>query len=367
MKILYDHQTFTLQEYGGVSRYYYELINRFDAIYDSCTVSTCLSNNVYLNKNTYPNLKSFFPGSESRVKMKIMNVVNKHHSIKKLQKSEFDVFHPTYYDDYFLKSIGDKPFVVTFHDMIHEKFSDQFPELQMDKYIFNQKKILIKRANKIITVSETTKRDVMDIFNVDGRNIDVVYLGNSLKNVSLGEERIVNDEYILFVGNRSVYKNFEGFISSVSDLLIDSKLILVCAGGGEFTELEIAALKSSGLKNRVLFIKITSDSILSNLYANALFFVFPSLYEGFGIPVLESFACNCPALLSNGGSLPEVGGDAAAYFNPNDHNSIYTSVHSLINNQSLRQKLKERGTNQLKKFSWDKTFSNTLKVYKSVM
>jgi glycosyltransferase involved in cell wall biosynthesis len=367
MKVLFDHQTFTLQEYGGISRYFYELINRFDTLNNSCAVATTLSNNAYLNTKTNPNLRSFFPNIQFRGKAKFMNFVNQNYSIKKLKISDFDIFHPTYYDDYFLKNIGKKPFVVTFHDMIHEKFSNQFPELQLDEKIFKQKKIIIERANKIITVSETTKRDVIDIFKIDGNNIDVVHLGNSLINNPNDAQKVVNGDYILYVGNRSLYKNFIVFIQSVSDLLINNKLILVCTGGGEFKKDELIIIKELGIEQHVVFKKIINDGVLSNLYANALFFVFPSLYEGFGIPVLESFACNCPALLSNGGSLPEVGGNAAEYFNPNDCNSIYASVNNLINDQSLRQKLIEKGNIRANEFSWDNTFSKTLNVYRSLI
>jgi glycosyltransferase involved in cell wall biosynthesis len=149
--------------------------------------------------------------------------------------------------------------------------------------------------------------------------------------------------------------------------LIDNKLLLVCAGGGRFTEGEFIILQKLGLKDQVVFMKITNDSILSNLYVNALFFVFPSLYEGFGIPILESFACDCPALLSNGGSIPEIGGDAVSYFDPNNQNSIHTAVANLINNQVLRQELRAKGSSRLNKFSWDNTFHDTLKVYQSVL
>lgn len=367
MKIQYDHQIFTQQQYGGISRYFYELIKRFDGVENSCDVATFFSNNAYYNQKVDSKLKPFFPNSNSRITGKIFRTVNQRTSSSVVKKGDFDVFHPTYYGDYFLENLKSKPFVITFYDMIHEKFSDQFSELQLDQKIYHQKKLMIEKASKIIAISETTKRDIIEIFGISGTNIDVVHLGNSLINNSIGAKKIVDKDYILFVGNRSLYKNFKLFVQSVSELLIDNKLLLVCAGGGELTIDELAIIKGLGLEDYVVFEKIINDSVLSNLYANALFFVFPSLYEGFGIPVLESFACDCPALLSNGGSLIEVGGDAAEYFNPNDSNSIHTAVSNLINNQSLRQKLKENGAIRLNEFSWDNTFSNTLDVYKSVL
>ncbi len=362
MKILYDHQTFTLQNFGGISRYFSELINLFNAE-DTCSVATTLSNNAYLNTDNYPNLMSFFPNNKFRGKQKIMNYVNQSKSLSQIKKSDFDVFHPTYYNDYFLKDIGNKPFVVTFYDMIHEKFSN----LNLNNKIYNQKKILIEKSSKIIAISETTKKDIIDIFDVSKDKIEVIYLGNSLKKNSVGIKNFVDGDYILFVGNRSSYKNFEGLLKVIHKLLTMNNVKLICAGGGGFNLDEINLIKSLGLINMVISIRQINDDLLANLYGNALFFVFPSFYEGFGIPVLESFACGCPTLLSNGGSLPEIGGDAAQYFDPNDSQSLYRAVSNLLNNQELRENLIERGTTRLNKFSWEKTFSETLDVYKSVI
>jgi glycosyltransferase involved in cell wall biosynthesis len=187
-----------------------------------------------------------------------------------------------------------------------------------------------------------------------------------LQNFEIGNSRLFDEDYILYVGNRATYKNFDFFVSAIAQLLIDADLKLVCAGGGDFSSQQQVLIKSLKLENRIVFKKIINDDILANYYAHALFFCFPSLYEGFGIPVLESFACGCPALLSNGGSLPEVGGDAALYFDPTNSDSLIKSVSELISNQALRQNLKERGFERLKQFSWDTTFLETVEVYKSV-
>lgn len=367
MKIQYDHQIFTMQQYGGISRYFYELIKRFEGTENSCDVALLLSNNAYYNQEVDPKVSPFFPNSNSRITGKIFRTVNQQISSYVEKKGDFDVFHPTYYNDSFIEKIKKKPFVVTFYDMIHEKFSGQFEGLKLDAKIFDSKRRLLEHSNRIIAISETTKRDIMDIYDVDSSKIDVVYLGNSLEHYTKEQQRLVEQDYVLFVGNRFGYKNFERFVSSIADLLIDNSLKLVCAGGVDFTPDEQSMFQSLHIENIVEFKKITNDAELSNYYAHALFFVFPSLYEGFGIPVLESFACNCPALLSNGGSLKEIGGDAAEYFDPMDSHSIHDAVFNLIKDQTLRQNLKEKGAIRLNEFSWDKTFLNTLDVYKSVL
>jgi glycosyltransferase involved in cell wall biosynthesis len=367
MKILYDHQIFTAQQYGGISRYFFELIKRFNGVEHSCDVATHFTDNAYYNKGFNPKLNPILPDSHFKGKKRITDYLNKKKSISEVKKENYDVFHPTYYDDYFFNKLKEKPFVVTFYDMIHEKFSGQFEGLKSDTKIYENKKRLLEHSGKIIAISETTKNDIMEFFDVDSSKIDVVYLGNSLQDFVIGKKRLIDEDYILFVGNRDIYKNFGFLVVAIGDLLLENNVKLICAGGGDFTLQEQDLLKSLSLENHVVLKKIMNDDILSNYYAHALFFVFPSLYEGFGIPVLEAFACGCPALLSNGGSLPEVGGDAAAYFDPTDVESLRNAANELINNQSLRQSLKEKGSMRLKAFSWSKTFQETLEVYKSVI
>jgi len=366
MKILYDHQTFTIQQYGGISRYFYELISRTNIDFEG-KLSCLLSNNTYLTSDKKKWTNTFFSKKDFSGKIKLMNIVNESHSLSNIKKYNFDLFHPTYYSKYFLESIGDKPFVITFYDMIHEKFSSDFNELKLNKNIFYIKRLLIEKAKRVISISEQTKKDIIELYNIPGDNIDVVYLGNSLININFNTTRLFDKDYILFVGNRGTYKNFFRFVKSIRKLLIIYDLHLVCAGGGEFTKDEILFLKTLEINNRVTFRRIQNDNELANYYTNALFFSFPSLYEGFGIPVLEAFASKTPLLLSNSGSLPEVAAYAGDYFNPTDENSIYQATENLINDSNRRNKLIELGTERLTNFSWDKTFVETMKVYQKAL
>lgn len=366
MKILFDHQIFTQQRYGGISRYFFELIKRFDNVNDSCKVGTLFTDNAYYNRDFNPKLNRFIPDVNFKGKGRITKSLNIRKSIGEVKKGNFDVFHPTYYNDYFLNYIGNKPFVVTFYDMIHEKFAHQYSELSDDVATYEFKRTLAHKANRIIAISETTKNDIINIYGIEKEKIDVIYLGNSLESNASDLNQLVEEDYILFVGNRSLYKNFEGFVTVISSLLIENKLKLVCAGGGDFSPSELDFINKMHLNNTIILIKKIDDRILSNLYKNALFFAFPSLYEGFGIPVLESFASACPALLSNGGSLPEIGGDSAVYFDVNNEDSLYQAVSNLINNQQLREELREKGNKRLQHFSWDNTFNDTLGVYNKI-
>ena len=366
MKIQFDHQIFSQQIYGGISRYFTELIKRINEE-NEFSVGTIFSNNVYLTKDIYPCLKPFLPNNHFRGKLKILNYVNKLESLKKIKKSDFDIFHPTYFDDYFMKNLGNKPFVITIYDMIHEKFNQKYFGSNSSRKIIIQKKKLAEKATKIIAISNKTKMDIIDIFDIDEKKIDVVYLGNSLINNSTAQKRIIDFDYILYVGNRSSYKNFDGLLKVLPYLFSNNNLKLICAGGGDFNLNESNYIKSLGLTDKVLSVSKINDDILSNLYANALFFIFPSLYEGFGIPIIESFHCGCPVLSSNCGSLPEIGGEAALYFDPYNQQSFFDTASNLINNELLRNELKLKGTERIKNFSWDKTFQQTLNVYKSVI
>jgi glycosyltransferase involved in cell wall biosynthesis len=169
------------------------------------------------------------------------------------------------------------------------------------------------------------------------------------------------------VGNRSGYKNFVFFIESIAGILYNHEdLHVVCAGSLPFTNEEKHFLTNLNLLNQVHHIKI-NDTILKNLYENARAFIFPSLYEGFGLPVLEAFSCGCPVLLSNSSSLPEVGGEGAIYFDPYDSASLTDALENLISDDYLRKQLALKGCERLKLFSWQKTANETKSVYENLI
>ena len=366
MKILYDHQTFTLQKYGGISRYFYELICEFDKI-QSVQVRTSLlvSDNHYISDKKHVNYIKFIPHKEFRGKQRLMSLINKSNTILELKKQEFDVFHPTYYDPYFLKYIGNKPFVLTVYDMIHEKFKDMFSP---DDKTSENKKLLVEKASKIIAISQSTKKDLIELFGVDESKIEVVYLGNSMFFKSDTIANIaVPKRYILFVGSRGGYKNFNRFIKSITTLLIkDKELSVVCAGGGKFRNKEIKLFEDLKISKQVVQYDL-DDDVLAYFYKNAQLFVFPSLYEGFGIPVLEAFYCACPLVCSDTSSLPEIAVDGACYFDPYSEDSIKNVISQVLNDINIRDKLVQNGTKRLEYFSWKQTTLQTQKIYESVL
>lgn len=364
MKILYDHQTFTLQKYGGISRYFYELIKYFNQQEDvDVSTSLLLSSNYYItDKRDIKHIK-FFPNNEFRGKIRLISPINKMFAIRNIKKQNFDLFHPTYYETYFLNHIRNKPFVVTVYDMIHEKFKEM-----SNNQLTHSKKILCEKASKIIAISESTKNDLMELFCIEESKIEVIYLGNTMVLDNTIEIKIkIPEKYILFLGSRVGYKNFDRFINSVSLLLNENRdFSIVCVGGNQFNSRELTLFKKLKIQNQIVQFNL-EDSLLAQFYSKALLFVFPSLYEGFGIPILESFACGCPLVCSNTSSLPEIAGNGAEYFDPYDEQSIYTSIKKILNSNEQREILIKNGTERLKDFSWKKTAQETKQVYESVI
>jgi glycosyltransferase involved in cell wall biosynthesis len=329
-------------------------------------ITTAVSKKHWFLKHDYSHLNKFVNIFQKNVRESVTDFFlrNQKNSELMLKKQNFDIFHPTYYNPYFLKYIKTKPYVLTVYDMIHERFPDMF---KGDTTAIQKKKV-IESATKIIAISDNTKTDIIHFYNVDPLKIEVIPLATSLQ-INIPDNPLnLPHKYILFVGNRGTYKNFTFFINSISSLLREEKdLFLICAGGGVFSEYEIRLLDALMIKRKVLYYPIVNDSTLSQLYRKAILFVFPSLYEGFGIPVLEAFSCGCPVAAGNCSSLPEVGGDAAKYFDPNNSASIQKVVQDIMHNDLVQDSLRARGYERLKCFSWEKTALHTKKVYDNLL
>ena len=368
MKIAYDHQTFTLQDYGGISRYFFELLNYLHrtgrANFD---LWVRFSNNLYLEGSPFSDHRRFCPGRSFRGKVRLVDRLNRPRSRRGLAAQAFDLFHPTYFDPYFLGPLGRKPFVLTIHDMVHEHFPGLFTRQAMTPV---WKKAVAPGAARILADSQNTKNDIIRLLGIDEERIDVVHLAGGLEKPSGPAPASIPgfpERYLLFVGGRVEYKNFRPFARAVAPLLReDPGLGVVCAGGGPFRRDERRFLGELGLADRFLQ-RDLDDRGLGSAYAAAVVFVFPSLYEGFGVPILEAFSCDCPVVLSRASSFPEVAGQAAAYFDPADEASIRETVRRALDDEGLRESLRAKGKEQLKKFSWARTAEATLAVYEKAL
>ena len=382
MKVLYDYQIFQIQKFGGISRGLAEIISHFpsDIAYD---IAIKESDNVYLKEynldNNHPPISyqfsDFLPNVSFKGKRRIYNIlsqrgwinssdsINLHHSIEKIKKEDYDVFHPTYFSTYFLKHIR-KPFVLTVHDLTAENFPLYFNKFDYQK---EGRKRLVPLASHIVVPSLSTKIDVMQNWNISEGRISVIYWGGvSVNNKKYPDS--IGCPYILYVGLRGGYKNFYFFIKSALPFLQKNKEVKIVCTGCNFTKSEIKFFQELHIANRVQA-KFVSTEELSGLYSNALCYAFPSLSEGFGLPILEAFSCGCPVLLSNKTCFPEIGGDAAFYFNEhNGHSDISEKLDYIFNmTEGERLKTKDKGYERLTQFSWEKSATEYAQVYKSLL
>jgi glycosyltransferase involved in cell wall biosynthesis len=193
----------------------------------------------------------------------------------------------------------------------------------------------------------------------------VIYLANSL---SCGEEAVaVPESYLLYVGDRARYKNFRTFFLAYA-MLARSRpdLHLVCVSPKRFRRAELDLIEGFGLERRCIHLR-ANDRQLAFLYRNAALFVYPSLYEGFGLPILEAFAADCPVALSDASCFPEIAGEAAVYFDPSSVTSIAGALESGLSCRASRQRLIRGGRERLKRFSWAATAEKTAAVYEKCL
>jgi len=385
MKILYDHQIFTRQNYGGISRYFCELMNQFaksEDIQFTIALRTSYNENLgarpYLNpywsnKNDLLSDSHIVPSIQKIVHINLLKRlhINQSESVRLIKKQDFDIFHPTDYNPYFLKHLQKKPYVITVYDMIHEIFPEYYsPHDPTTRW----KKKLIEQADAIIAISENTKKDIQKFTGSEPDRISVIYLGNPFEFQEWPEKTTIRTDlpssqkpYLLFVGIRTRYKNFIFFITAIADLLKqDRNLHVCCAGGGPFTVQEQKILQDLDICSNVHAVD-ANDRIMPQLYTNAKAFVFPSLYEGFGLPVLEAFSCGCPVVASNTSSIPEIGGEAVCYFDPKNPDSLVQALESVIKDDQRRENFIRKGLARVNEFSWRMTAQKTKTVYENLL
>ena len=358
--VLYDHQAFEMQRFGGISRYFCEIISRLNIGYN-IGIRYCI--NYYLTTWNIHNKIIPLPRFLYKNKERYFRKRNKRFMQKKLKRDSNYVFHPTYYDPYFLDYIGIHPYVVTVHDMIHELFYDWFPEAAE---VTAQKKRIITNANRIIAISENTKKDIVKLLHVNPDKIDVIYHSTSMKPFFGKKSMDLPEKYLLYVGERYRYKNFERFVKVFAKLQKeDADLFLICTGRS-FKADEKKLFDELGIADKVRCIK-ASDKELSELYGRTSLFVYPSLYEGFGIPILEAYACHCPIALSNTSCFPEIAGEAGCYFDPYSEDSMYEAIKGILYDEEKKKELVRLGDERLKLYSWDKAAKATEDVYRKIL
>lgn len=253
------------------------------------------------------------------------------------------------------------PSVVHIHDLHFIHFSSQFG-LAAFRMKFSLK-LVNKTVRRVIVSSEFVKRELLKTAVIEESRIDVIplaYNRNMFRPMPMERRKDflhkynIKGNYILFVGSLFPYKNLKTLMSTFLKIKHQMPQFLVVAGRREFSEEPLIS------DDRVLYMDYVAAEDLRSLYSYADLFVYPSFMEGFGIPPLEAMACGTPVISSNGGSLPEVAGDAALLFDPKDSDSLSELMLSVINNKDLRDAMIKKGFENIKRFSWDKTAEGIL-------
>ena len=355
MKILYDYIIFQNQAYGGPSKYFIELIKALNNNKIENETNTKIISPFYINKylQSSSEIKKLGIYINKRNKFGVSNFLNRFIFNKYLSFSNCDLVHQTYFADDIEKK---KPIILTVYDLVHEKFKEDFN-------VNFPKAKSIQNADHIICISENTKKDLIDFYNVNNDKITVIHLATNDKE----KIKTKNENYILYIGSRKRYKNFQVLLKAFSNKEINKNLYIKCFGGGKFLEEEIEFMKKINIPVDKIKQIDGDDELLLNEMRKAFALVYPSMYEGFGLPLLDAMSLGCPVISSNSSSLPEVYGNAALNFDPNNSDELINKIFDLLNNDLLRNDLINKGYERIKKFSWEKCANETVKVYKKIL
>jgi len=364
MKILYDGQIYGMQTAGGINRYFANVISRLPQTY--VPILTAIRHSS-LNYPSHPNLKVY---KYKRFRFnQISSTIEKYYFRALNNLIKYNIAHPTYYSLLTQQEIKEYtcPVVITVYDMINEIFANQF-DLKSD--IIEAKRQAIIASQAILCISENTKKDLLRIYPfISEEKVTVTYLASELdSSLSYGHEQVPSKPYYLYVGSRqNEYKNFHGLLMAFAKVVSVNSEVSLCVVGLPFNDTETKLINNLKLSNYIECYRYADDSHLAKLYRCSLAFIYPSLYEGFGIPPLEAMACGTVVVASNSSSIPEVVGDGGILFDPQKISDLADILLSLIDNFAERDRLIAKGYERSKLFNWDQTVAKTLEVYNSVI
>lgn len=279
------------------------------------------------------------------------------------------IFHAM---EHLLMPLRNVPSVITVHDLIYKLFPEHHKKLNY-LYLNQAMPLFVKKAQAVITISESSKRDLMEHYGTPAEKIHVIYEApaphfvrpNDLTLDRVRKKYNLPEQYLLVVGTIEPRKNYSRLVTALMRLretYPDLKLVVVGSKGWLYEDFfqHIADTKAT---KHVIFPGYVPDEDLPAVYAGAIVTVMASVYEGFGLPILEAMACGSPVASSNTSSLPELGSNIARYFNPYDIDEITNTLNNLIGDENLRIELGKLGLEYVAQFTWQKTAEQTLKVY----
>jgi glycosyltransferase involved in cell wall biosynthesis len=364
MDIIFDPQIFSLQKYGGISRYFTGLAASMFQSQEAGVEIHCPHYSTQYLKDVSPRV--FAAGEDISAqrlwgfRRQFYTAANLASFRKRLAQSRFDVAHHTYYWP-LPDSLPVRARVTTIHDMIDEVIAPSPLKSRL-------KLRSIRQADHVICVSEYTRKTLLGLYDIAPDKVSVVHLGRPQVVPDVSSENPAGRPYILHVGPRAGYKNFDRLLAAyaASDRL-KQDFRLACFGGGPLTAAEKSACAARGIAVDDL-LRFTGDDVaLHAAYKGAALFVYPSLYEGFGLPPLEAMTLGAPVACSNLTSIPEIVGDAGEYFDPADTESITGAMEAVLYSGARRRELIRLGHERALGFGWDRCARETLDIYKAIV
>lgn len=370
MKIGIDCRIFS-SNFTGIGRYTHELVNHIIKLNNALNHPHEII--LFFNNPEYHNFKKQKNTKKILVNAKHYSFAEQYIFLKKLYKEKLDIIHFPHFN---VPIFYRRPYIVTIHDLT----LSLFPGHKMTQWYHRLAYFLtIKnatwKAKKIIAVSNNTAQDLIEQLKISASKIKVIYNGISqnftfIENPSIFKKTLskyhITKHFLFYTGVWRNHKNLPRLIQAFHILKkeknLDLQLVITGKPDPHYPEIQ-NTIKELRLQNEVILPGLINDEELVHLYNAALFFIFPSLYEGFGLPPLESMKCGTPVVASNTSSVPEICGHAnAIYFNPYDENDIAEKIYILYKDVDLQAKLTDRGIEHAEKFSWEKTAKETFKI-----
>lgn len=366
MKIAFDNQVFDSQPYGGISRYYSVLAQELLKKKQDVGIFPGIHCNNYLANLPEGVVRGLKVNKYPPMSARAFQFFNHYLANLQINKWQPDIVHETYYSAIPKWKIK-APLVTTAHDMIHEIYPKMFSALDTTT---NRKRKTFERVEHIISVSHNTKSDLIEILGINESRISVVHLGVDLsffKRLAV-QNTLTQKPFLLFVGARGSYKNFNALLKAVaSSRRLKREYDIIAFGGGSFNKKELSLISTLGFSEQNVRQVGGNDKKLRELYQLASAFIYPSLYEGFGIPPLEAMACSCPVISSNTSSMPEVIGNSGEYFDPHNIDQLVVAIENVVCSSLRSQELITLGKKRVKLFSWEATVNKTFDAYQKIL
>ncbi len=365
MKVAFDYQAFCMQSYGGISRYFTRVLEQLLSLNVDAHIFSSVHRNFYVEelpqKIVTGRRVSLYPPKS----FPIIQAYNRLAGKCSMARWKPEIVHETYYSKYASAPRGCST-VLTVYDMIHELYRDSFSSKDKTTEI---KRIAVERADHVICISQSTRNDLIRLFGVPEDKISVVHLGFEKfpSAVSLSQQNDKERPFLLYVGSRPGYKNFAGMLRAINtSARLREDFDVVSFGGGAFSADELALIAQLGFREGQVKHVGGGDAVLGLLYKAARAFVYPSIYEGFGLPPLEAMAHSCPVISSNTSSMPEVIGDAGEYFDPLVPEAMAAAIERVVYDDSAVAHLQALGHQRLEQFSWRRCATETLSIYQKL-